>query len=335
MRLTIKTPAKVNLLLKVNGIRTDNYHEILTVLHMISLYDEITFTPLESSVARHRDETLLNSIANRESKAPCEFLTGFTDFEGDIKIVCNANGVSRPKGIQKIENFLGPPEDNLAFRAAKLLKEKTKVSAGVRIEIRKGIPISAGLGGGSSDAAATLIALNYLWKTGLSRHELMEIGSSLGTDVPFFIYGTAAIGTGRGDKLMPFKPLPALNLLIVNPLFPVSTAWVYRNYNKPQYLTDIDYNVKILSSFSLNELSNDLEDVVIKEYPLVKELKKALAENGAIAAVMTGSGPTVFGIYPDETAINEAKKGMQRRGYWVEAVKTLESSPLEEYLIGL
>jgi len=195
-----------------------------------------------------------------------------------------------------------PLEDNLVYRAASLLQKYTSCKKGIKIILRKKIPMSAGLGGGSSDAAYTLLGLNKLWDLGLKKRALCSIGLEIGSDVPFFLDGPSAIVEGRGEKVKPFKMNSSMVLLIVKPPVSVSTAWAYQNMKK---LTKTPVDIKLFyqtlkkKDFTClsSMLKNDLERVVAKKYPLVGKMKERLLEKGAFFSAMSGSGPTVFGAF--------------------------------------
>lgn len=202
---------------------------------------------------------------------------------------------------------LPPDGENIAARAARRLLALAGGSCGVDIVIDKQIPAAAGLGGGSSDAAAVLLALNEMLDLGLSRQALMVEGAKLGADVPFFVFGDAAWATGIGDVLEKMEGLPPLWYVLVNPGLAVSTAWVYQNLG----LTSKIEAAK-LPRFSrtlegvVGLLHNDLERVTVSRYPLVARLKEELAANGAAGVLMSGSGPTVFGVFADEAVARQA-----------------------------
>jgi 4-diphosphocytidyl-2-C-methyl-D-erythritol kinase len=256
-----RAPAKINLFLRVLGKRGDGYHDIFSLMQKISIFDELSFSPLP---------------------------------EG-IKIKCS-------------ELELPTNENNLVFRAAELIFSHMGYLGGIEITLDKKIPLSAGLGGGSSDAAATLMALNELCSFGLNKKELMELGSKLGADVPFFIFGNSAFATGIGDKLKICKNLPEIHVVLINPQFPLSTKAVYSGLNLGLTSEKINYSIPRLLNQGdvVRELYNDLEEVSLKLHPELGDLKQILLRHGALGALMSGSGPTVFGIYSDEKAARNA-----------------------------
>ena len=191
--------------------------------------------------------------------------------------------------------------ENLAWRAAALFFEKTKIQAGIKIELIKKIPVAAGLGGGSSDGAAVLKGMNTLFSAGLSQQQLMDMAYSLGADVPFFIAErNAAWATGIGEKLEKAELRDPCWLVLVNPGFPVSTRWVYENFALTTEDNTFNLERLLLYRNLCQNLFNDLESVTLKKYPEVATIKKKFLTCGADAVLMSGSGPTVFGIFQDE-----------------------------------
>jgi 4-diphosphocytidyl-2-C-methyl-D-erythritol kinase len=218
-------------------------------------------------------------------------------------------------------------EDNLVLRAAKLLRERTGTERGARLLLEKHIPVAAGLGGGSSDAAYTLIGLDRLWNTGLDRKSLSEIGAEIGSDVPFFIDDVCAVAEGRGEVITSIPAPPVLDLLLVNPGIPVSSGWAYRSLQigltkKP---VDIKLFCQSLDRKDFDSLRsllvNDLEIPVIERHPVIGRIRESLYEHGAVAAAMSGSGSTVFGLFRTEDDARNASVHMAP--YWCRAVKTL------------
>lgn len=261
--LTVRAPAKINLVLRVIGRRADGFHDIYSVMQPVSLYDTIEIRAAEGR-----------------------------------GITVETDSVEAPGG-----------RENLAYWAAELFFRESGRDPGVFISISKRIPVGAGLGGGSSDAASVLMALNEVFSGGLADERLMELGALLGSDVPFFIHKGSAIATGRGEVLRPV-PLPGYGYILLNPGFHVSTAWVYGNLNltKSDENYNLTYSVEALGDVRRLKslLRNDLEEVTAKRHPEVLELKKILLDSGAEAALMSGSGPTVFGLFKDPGAAEEA-----------------------------
>ena len=218
---------------------------------------------------------------------------------------------------------LAAGEENIAARAARLFLEHAGKQSGVAIRIDKQVPAAAGLGGGSSDAAAVLLALNDLCATGLSRSELQSLGVRLGADVPFFLAGEmAAWATGIGERLEPWRGLPPLWLVLVNPRFAVSTAWVYQNLG----LTHHRHTSKIPRfpervGDLVGMLRNDLEAVTSSRHPEIAAIKERLMAAGALGALMSGSGPTVFGLFAGQAGAEAAAAQLAHEtGWWTAAV---------------
>ena len=210
-------------------------------------------------------------------------------------------------------------ENNLAYRAAHILLKNHKIRDGVSISIKKRIPIAAGLGGGSSNAASALMGINQLFELRINPQELMRTGKDIGADVPFFIFGESALATGIGDKLEPLEVIPPLWFLLITPDFPVSTAWAYGNIRRG--LTNANNNITISKCINHLQdittiLSNDLEHVVISRYPLIQEIKDALLAEGARGSLMSGSGSTVFGIFESEAGAQEAYAQLKSHADW-------------------
>lgn len=206
--------------------------------------------------------------------------------------------------------------ENLAHRAASAFLKKLGKTKSVSIRIKKRIPVGAGLGGGSSNAASVLMGLNELTGAGFDEASLMELGSVLGSDVPFFILKSGALAKGRGTELKRVK-LPEFGYILVNPGYHVSTAWVYGNLGLTKKLEN---NKLTYSAESFGDgleagglLYNDLESVTLKEHPDLAEYKSILVENGALGALMSGSGPTVFGVYKDGESAQKAYADVKAR----------------------
>ena len=238
----------------------------------------------------------------------CDEVTLRLAAQPGIRVTCGQQGV--PEG-----------EGNIAWKAARALLELSGVEQGVEIEIVKQIPVAAGLGGGSSDCAAVLLGLNELLGLGLSRERLMAIGVKLGADVPFFVFGQTALAEGIGELLTPLAKVPTAWVVLVNPNLPVSTAWVYQNLQ----LTQRDQLAKLPNSFEnvaelCGILGNDLESVTIPAFPVIDEIKRSLISHGAAGALMSGSGPTVFGLFEDEATARQAGASLQQQQNWFVAV---------------
>jgi len=267
-----KAPAKINLYLRVVNKRSDGYHDIISLMQLISLQDELDFVETDTG----------------------------------IKVKCPGSAL---------------PEDetNLVYRAAAGFYAKTGIKPGIGITVQKHIPVGAGLGGGSSDAATTLLAMNDLYNSPLSRAELLQLGESLGADVPFFIFGKPAWASGKGEILTEAPSLPLFWIVLINPRFQVSTGEVYQGLNLRLTKKIIKYSIPCFSSVkeAAAGLANDLERVTFTLHPDLEKIKTFLLENGALGAAMTGSGPTMFGIFTDADSAQRAEKISARRNDWL------------------
>ena len=211
-------------------------------------------------------------------------------------------------------------EENLAYKSAMLLKKKFKVKHGARIFIEKNIPLEAGLGGGSSNAATALLSLNKLWSLKLKEKQLIELASQIGSDVPFFIGENAALVEGIGDKIKRIKKSFSINIVLINPGFRISTKWAYSAFDrqKPKIKTNANINdlVRAIEKKDIkeiaNNLHNDFEPIVVKKYKMINEIKNNLLRNDALNALVSGSGPTVFGIF---NSIYEAREAFFKIQY--------------------
>lgn len=263
----------MNLTLRVVGRRSDGYHLIDSIMVPVSLYDVI-------EIRRSR-------IKNSKSK------------RARIEVTCNDPLV--PRG-----------EKNIVYRAAQLLMRHVNADAAVRIHIQKQIPTGAGLGGGSADAAATLVGVNRLFRLGLSNRRLERLALSLGADVPFFIRARPARARGIGERLRSVGALARFWLVIIYPGFPVSTAWVYkklgRKLTKPIVDNSIAFSLKNFDKLS-DLLVNDLESVTLDRYPKIRLLKEKLLREGAARGLMSGSGSSVFGVFKSK---GRAQKAFRR-----------------------
>ena len=239
-----------------------------------------------------------------------------TQTDGLVEVVCDDRRV---------------PEDetNLAFRAAVLLQEAAGASKGARIKIEKRIPVSAGLGGGSSNAAATLIALVKLWQIAVDDRTLLGISANLGSDVPFFLTGGTALGVGRGEEVYSIEQAESHHLLLVNPGFAVSTRDAYQKLSRltrSESASNIPFTLLAAKGISGLPLvaRNDLEEAVLAAHPEIAEVKRRLLSLGARHAQMSGSGATVFGVFDNSRSIEKAESEARAAGYWAQRVRTID-----------
>lgn len=268
MKLVRNANAKINLGLDVLRRREDGYHEVKMIMQTVDLYDTLTFESRE-------DEEI--HIYTDNGKLPCD-------------------------------------EHNLIYKAATVFFAETGRRIGADITLEKRIPIAAGMAGGSTDAAATLLALNEMTGQPLSKERLQEIAVRIGADVPYCVMGGTALSEGIGEVLTKLPAPPRAHLLIAKPDIDVSTAFVYQNLHLEQIgrHPDIDGMVRALHEGDLkgiaDRMENVLETVTIPAYPIIGEIKEICRQEGAMNALMSGSGPTVFAIYEDEEKATIAAK---------------------------
>ncbi len=226
--------------------------------------------------------------------------------------------------------------NNLIYKTAKLIKEEYGITEGVRIDLKKRIPIAAGLAGGSTDAAAVFWGMNELFGLGMSREKMCELGVRIGADVPYCIMGGTAIAEGIGEKLTPLPDAPKAVVLIAKPDINVSTKDVYQNLNVPELKVhpDIDGMTKAIIRHDLDgvieRMDNVLENVTVRMHPIIDEIKGFMRANGAARAMMSGSGPTVFGIYTDQAKAADAYMKLKETGLAKDIFVTTFVSPLVE-----
>lgn len=272
--MKLRAYAKINLGLDVIRRREDGYHEVKMIMQTVDLYDQLLIEKSE---------------------------------EPGIRLTTNLS-------------FIPVNEDNLVCRAARLLMDQYHVTEGVNIELKKRIPVAAGMAGGSSDAAAALVGINRLFHLGLSRQELMEQGVKIGADVPYCILGGTALSEGIGEILTPLSPMPKCYILIGKPGISVSTKFVYTHLKLDETTRhpDIDGMIRAIGDRNLtgitDRMENVLEQVTIPEYPVIEEIKNHMKVHGALNALMSGSGPTVFGIFDEENKAKAAFVELKRSG---------------------
>lgn len=270
-KIELKALGKINLGLDVLGKRENGYHDVRMVMQTIYVYDNVTIQKTKES-----------------------------------GIVVKTNLF-----------YLPTDENNIAYQAAKLLMDEFEIKEGVMITLDKHIPVAAGMAGGSSNAAAVLVGMNQLFGLGLGMEELMERGVRLGADVPYCVMRGTVLAEGIGEILTPLPPLPKCYVLIAKPGISVSTKMVYEKLDATEIKEhpDIDAIVEGLEQGDLERVAmsmgNVLENVTIELYPEIRQIKKLMLETGAMNAMMSGSGPTVFGIYKERKLAKAAQKRLR------------------------
>lgn len=273
-KISVKALAKINLGLDVIRRRPDGYHEVRMIMQTIHLYDQLLIQKTK---------------------------------EAGIAIESNLS-------------FLPVDESNLAYKAAKLLQDMYDIKEGVFIGLQKYIPVAAGMAGGSTDAAAVLYGMNELFRLGLKRQKLMELGESLGADVPYCLMRGTALAEGIGEKLKSLPPMPKCPVLIAKPGIGVSTKYVYENLvlDEKAPHPDISAQLTAIRQGDLRavarHMGNILETVTIPKYPVIDEIKRSMTDAGALASMMSGSGPAVFGLFEDERTAKAAYYKMRESG---------------------
>ena len=274
-----KARAKINLGLDVCRRLENGYHEVKMVMQTVDIYDEL-------------------SLKKRE--------------DSDIVLLVNSG------------DDLGTLEDNLIYKAAKRMREHYGLNQGIEIYLKKNIPVAAGMAGGSADAAATMLGINELFALGRSKEELMELALPLGADIPFCIMGGTALAEGIGEKLTPLPAPPDAVLLVVKPPIMVSTGKVYQSLDLKELKKhpDIDGMVAAIRDSDLKgivqRMENVMETVTEAEFPIITDIKRMMTGNGALNAMMSGSGPSIFGVFMDRTTATDAaeyvRRTLQQRG---------------------
>lgn len=267
-KLELKALGKVNLGLDILGRKENGYHEVRMVMQTVYLYDRVI---LERSIT-----------------------PGIT-VETNLK-------------------FLPVNENNIAYRAADLMRKEFGINEGIKIILDKHIPVAAGMAGGSANAAAVLFGMNRMYGLGLSEEELKKRGVGLGADVPYCIMRGTVLAEGIGEKLTPLPSVPKCYVLIAKPPLSASTETVYEKYDALSCVEhpDIDGIIKGLSDADIHQVAasmgNVLEQVMLKEYPIIGQIKQAMLDLGAMGALMSGSGPTVFGLFESRSAAKTAAR---------------------------
>ncbi|MBR2274644.1 MAG: 4-(cytidine 5'-diphospho)-2-C-methyl-D-erythritol kinase [Lachnospiraceae bacterium] len=273
--LILPANAKINLGLDVLGVRPDGYHEVRMVMQSLALHDDI-------GIGRNDENRII--------------------------IKCDSDKVPLD-------------ESNLCHKAARLMIEEYGISGGITVTINKRIPVAAGLAGGSADAAAALVGINEIFSLGLSGEELRDKAVRLGADVPYCIFKKTALSEGIGERLTELAPLPPCQILLFTPDIPVPTASVYKKLDQTgiEAHPDIDGMLAALKDGDLKRvaslLGNVLEAVTMREHPIISVVKEKMKEFGALGALMSGSGPTVFGIFADPKEAGEAYTRLKHESF--------------------
>lgn len=270
-QMSLRAMGKINLGLDVLGKRDDGYHEVRMIMQSVHVYDRLELTKTH-----------------------------------DRKITVKTN-----------RSFLPTDENNLVYKAAKLLIDEYGIDEGIEIDLKKYIPVAAGMAGGSSDAAAVLYGMNRMYELGLNEEQLMKHGVKIGADVPFCIMRGTVLSEGIGEILTPLRSAPDCHVVIAKPGISVSTGHVYTAYDAQENVVhpDIDGMIDAINAGDLyalsGKLSNVLETVTGKDYPIIGQIEDYMKEHGALGAIMSGSGPTVFGLYDDENAARATYEGLE------------------------
>ncbi len=282
--MRLRALAKINLGLDVLRRRDDGYHEVRMIMQTLKMYDKITI---------------------RKMKEP---------------------------GIQLKSNLFYVPENesNLAYRAAKMLADEFQLAQGIFIDLQKFIPVAAGMAGGSSDAAAVLYGVNRMFQLNLSKRQLMERGVKIGADVPYCIMRGTVLAEGIGEKLTPLPPMPSCKVVVAKPQISVSTKFVYENLKLGEVAAhpDIDILLAGIREGDLHKVAanmgNVLETVTIPHYPVIAQIREEMMRLGALNAMMSGSGPTMFGLFDDdelaEQAYSELREGSLARQVYLTGI---------------
>jgi 4-diphosphocytidyl-2-C-methyl-D-erythritol kinase len=289
--ITVHAPAKINVILRVLGRRADGFHNLWSVMQTVGLEDDIT-------IRLNRDHA-------------------------DLRLQCDMSSLSTD-------------QTNLVVRAAAAVLQRCERTLGLDITLTKRIPMGAGLGGGSSDAAATIIGLNRLLNLGWSATEMAEVGQALGSDVPFFFFAPSAVVTGRGEHVEPVRIQGTRWVVLVNPGFSVETKWAYQELSSTRSqvpaLSDqqavLDQERELSWEQIVAASENDFETPVFSAHPDLHTIKQGLCAHGAEAALLSGSGATVFGVFRDQARAKQAHAHFQQRPRYRVFVVPTASGPL-------
>ena len=272
--MRLQAMAKVNLALDVLGKRPDGYHDVRMIMQSIAMYDVLEMTPVK---------------------------------EPGIRITTNLS-------------YIPVNDRNLAWRAADLMIREFDITDGIRISLKKVIPVAAGMGGGSADAAAALVGMNRLFSLGLGEKDLMAYAAKLGADVPFCVMRGTALAEGIGEKLTPLPPMPECAVLIGKPGISVSTKAAYESLNVAGIgeHPDIDGMIEAVRQKDMEGILSRMQNVfspgIEEQFPVVRQIRELMEANGAMRAMMSGSGPTVFGIFSSQAGAEAAAETLRNSG---------------------
>jgi len=285
MKITEKAAAKINLTLDVTGVLPNGYHELCMVMQTIDLYDYVT-----------------------------------VECADEVEASVSASGITLTMNTPLPDKI--PPEKNLVYKAAMLMKETYNIKEQLNIYLEKNIPAAAGLAGGSADCAATLRAIKALFKLPVSDEELAALSVKLGADVPFCVLGNTRLCEGIGEKMTKLRDLPKIQILLMKPKTSVATEGVYKAYDRISAEQKIDHpdNPAMLRAIENGDpdgiaasLGNVLEYVTIPNNEIIRELKDEMLKCGALNSLMSGSGPSVYGLYADEATRDEAYEFLKNK----------------------
>jgi len=271
--IKLKARAKINIALDVLGKKSDGYHEVRMIMQTIDLYDKLRIKRVGG-----------NTIA-----------------------------------IKTNLPYLPTDQRNLVYQIIDSLLKRSGIEEGVQVDLYKMIPVAAGLAGGSTDAASTILGMNELFELGMSMDEMASFAKGFGADIPYCLYGGTALAEGIGEKLTFLEPFPESYVVIAKPKFSVSTAYVYRNLMIDEHMEhpDVDGIIEGIKSYKKDIIGslmgNVLESVTAQEYSIINEIKSSFIEGGAYGALMSGSGPTVFGLFEDKHDAQVAKSKIHRK----------------------
>ncbi|WP_324615153.1 4-(cytidine 5'-diphospho)-2-C-methyl-D-erythritol kinase [Nesterenkonia sedimenti] len=310
--VTALAPGKVNLGLRVGPLRADGYHDVASLYYAVSLYEEVTATPRE-------DDAITISISERSAFTSIYTKDPETGEPSKAEIPLDERNLAHQAAVLLRETLQNRDAATLSFPGAE------PPSYGVDLSITKNVPIAGGMGGGSADAAATLVACSALWEAGLTKEQLAELGAQLGADVPFSILGGAAVGQGAGEELTPLLTPGELHLVIVPSSRGLSTPEVYRRLDEMRAYSSVQSDVPELDADLVRAactsdpemvaslMANDLQAPAVSMFGALEDMMDAGLTEGAMQGMVSGSGPTVLFLARDAQAATQLATGLQER----------------------